>query len=197
MTEPGPASPFPFRRINVIGASGCGKTTFARALAAAIAAPHVELDALHWQDNWTEAQPSETHRRIAEVVRGDAWVIDGNYRAHRGLIWGRAEAVVWLDYPRLIVHAGVLRRTLHRVVMQPALWNTNNRESLRRTFSRDSVVLWSITSFTPRRRESIADLKDPRFQHLTLVRFRSRTEARRFLGDACAADRRRNLREFT
>lgn len=173
--------PFPWKRMCVIGGSGSGKTTFARSLAAALRLPHVELDAVHWQNDWTEARRTETHARIAEIVRGDKWVIDGNYRSHRALLWGRAEAIVWLDYPRLTVHAGVVRRTIHRVVMRPTLWNTNNRESLRRTFSRDSVVLWSLTTYTQRRREAAGDLGDPRFGHLGIVRLRSRSAAARLL----------------
>ena len=40
-------------RIVVVGTSGVGKTTLAKDIAAALAIPHVELDALHWDPGWT------------------------------------------------------------------------------------------------------------------------------------------------
>ena len=42
-------------RIVVLGTTGSGKTTVARALAQGLTIPHVELDALRWDPNWTEA----------------------------------------------------------------------------------------------------------------------------------------------
>ena len=39
-------------RIAVIGTSGAGKTTFSRRLAAALSAPHIELDAINWGAHW-------------------------------------------------------------------------------------------------------------------------------------------------
>ena len=45
---------FHSQRISIIGTSGCGKTTLARQLCQRLAIPHIELDALHWEANWTE-----------------------------------------------------------------------------------------------------------------------------------------------
>lgn len=39
----------------VVGTSCCGKTTFARRLAAALEQPHIELDALYWRPVWPRA----------------------------------------------------------------------------------------------------------------------------------------------
>jgi adenylate kinase family enzyme len=48
----------------VIGTSGSGKTTLARALAALFGCPHVELDALHWEPDWTPAAPEVFRARV-------------------------------------------------------------------------------------------------------------------------------------
>ena len=43
------------KRVSVIGTTGSGETTFARNLAQRIDGVHIELGALHWESNWTEA----------------------------------------------------------------------------------------------------------------------------------------------
>src|SRR5919106_628268 len=92
------ASSFPYRRVNVVGTTASGKTTFARALAARLGVPHVELDALHWEADWQEAPDAVMRHRVRQAVAADAWVVDGNYSAIRDLVWERAEAGNWLDF---------------------------------------------------------------------------------------------------
>lgn len=41
------------QRISVVGTSGSGKTTLARKIAKTYELPHVELDQLQWEPNWT------------------------------------------------------------------------------------------------------------------------------------------------
>lgn len=69
-------------RVAVIGASGAGKSTFARRLSAALGAPHVELDAINWQPGWRDLSgqdPEEFRRRVSAALAADAWVSDGNF----------------------------------------------------------------------------------------------------------------------
>lgn len=40
------------KKINVVGTSGSGKSTFARMLANQLNAPYIEMDALHWLPEW-------------------------------------------------------------------------------------------------------------------------------------------------
>lgn len=88
-------------RVAVIGASGAGKSAFARRLSAALGAPHVELDAINWQPGWRDLagqDPEEFRRRVSAALAADAWVSDGNYRKARDLVLARATHLVWLDY---------------------------------------------------------------------------------------------------
>jgi adenylate kinase family enzyme len=137
----------------VIGSTGCGKTTFARALAERLGVPHVELDALHWRSGWQMAPPEEIRRRVAEVLAGDGWVIDGNYGGTLGTtVLDQADEVVWLDLPFSTTFTRVLRRTLRRLRTREELWGTSNRETFRSAFlSRDSIILYSIKSYRRRR----------------------------------------------
>jgi adenylate kinase family enzyme len=172
-----PGSPFPYRRVNVVGTSSSGKTTFARMLATRLGVPHVELDALHWEPGWTEAAPEVMRRRTAEAIAADAWVVDGNYAVVRDLVWARAEAVVWLDFPLRTVLSRYAKRTARRIRSQEELWpGTGNRERLSTSvLGRDSLLWWIISTYRRRRREYPQRLAaNP---HLAAVRLRSPAEA--------------------
>jgi adenylate kinase family enzyme len=166
------------RRINVVGTSGSGKTTFARSLAAHLGHPHVELDALNWGAKWTQATPEVMRQRVAEAVAGDRWVVDGNYSVSRDLLWARADTVVWLDFSRPVVTWRVMRRTFSRLVRRTEMW-AGNRESLRMMLSRNSIIWWSLRTYARRRRQYPALLAA--HPHLRVVRLRSPREAERWL----------------
>src|SRR3954449_1976400 len=86
-------------RILILGRTGSGKTTLARALAAALDVPHVELDSLYFGPEFSTAPLPLLRERTEAAIRADRWITDGNKRAVRDLVWPRADTIVWLDYP--------------------------------------------------------------------------------------------------
>src|SRR5688572_924202 len=160
------------RRIVVVGTSGSGKSTLARELSRRMNVPHVELDALHWGPNWTEAPRDVFRRRVEQAVAGDAWVVDGNYLSVRDIVHTRADTIVWLDYSMSVVFGRVLLRSLRRAIHREELW-AGNRESLRLTFcSRESILLWVINTWRQRRREFSKLFADESGRNRRLLRFR-------------------------
>jgi adenylate kinase family enzyme len=179
---------FPFRRLNVVGTSASGKTTFARTLAASLGVPHVEIDALNWLPNWSNAPTDLLRDRVANAVAGDAWVVDGNYSAVRDLVWDRAEVVIWLDFPLRAILWRYLNRTRRRIRSREELWpGTGNRErwSLH-LLQRDGLLWWILSTYRRRRREY------PRLlaarPGITAIRLRSAREADAWLAQLAAAD---------
>jgi len=174
------------RRVAVIAtASGCGKTTFGRALAATLGVRFVELDAIHWQAAWTELDATELRRRVEPIVADRAWVIDGSYRGKLGdLVLERADTVVWLDLPRRIWLPRLLVRTLRRAVTGEELWN-GNRESLPSAFLHaDSLLRFALANDRPRRHRYPRELA--RFR---VARLRSPREVDAFLRSASPSRR--------
>ena len=66
-------------KIAIIGYSGAGKSTLAAALGARYGCAVQYLDRIHWTAGWKERDPSEEQVLMAEAMRSDAWVMDGNY----------------------------------------------------------------------------------------------------------------------
>jgi adenylate kinase family enzyme len=182
---PGVASP-PARRdqlarVVVVGCSGSGKTTLARHLASELRVPHVELDALHWAPEWQPRPLPDFLRDADAATRGEGWVVDGNYRPTRDVVWPRATAVVWLNFGFPTVFGRTLWRTARRVATRESLY-AGNRESLWRTLtSRDSILWWVMTSYRRRRREFRALRDDGTYSHLAWFELTRPRESARFL----------------
>jgi adenylate kinase family enzyme len=126
----------------IAGTSGAGKTTLARAVADVLGCPHSELDALHHGPNWTKRPQFEDD--VRRLVAGARWVSEWQYAAMRDVLLARADVLVWLDLPRRVVMARVLRRTVRRRIRREVLWN-GNVEPPFRTFltDRDHIVRWA------------------------------------------------------
>lgn len=153
----------------VIGSSGSGKTTLARCLAEILGVRHVELDALHFLPDWQERSDEDFSQRVADAVRGDRWVVDGNYSGRtRHLTWSRATRIIWLNYSFARTFGQLLRRTIRRFIHREELW-AGNRERLSTTlFSRDSILWWMISTHARRKREFGA-LREPSHEHSAVL----------------------------
>lgn len=136
------------RRVVVYGTTGSGKTTVAARIAQCLGVPHIELDAIFWLPDWKEKSPEEFKAEVSTLLERyqDGWVCDGNYRLLREFTLPQADAVVWLRLPFWVTFWRLLRRTVSRAWTGEPLWRTN-RESWRQSFfSRDSLLLYAITS---------------------------------------------------
>jgi adenylate kinase family enzyme len=182
-----PPSKLELARVAVVGSSCSGKTTFAASLAGLLGAPHVELDAVHWRPNW-EPRPAADFRNLVEqALSADRWIVDGNYASVRDLVWSRATAMVWLNYPFWLVFPRAVSRTIRRAITREKLYS-GNTESLRKAFlSKDSILLWVITSFRRHQRDYAALRESDRFPQIRLWELRRPSEAAAILSSVAAA----------
>lgn len=174
MSTASPTSSLPGpRRIHVVGVTGSGKTTLARALAQRYGIPHIELDALYWGPNWTPVPQELFSERVQHAVSQPEWVVEGNYHSVRDYMWSRAMHLVWLDYPLALVLWRLLKRTIPRIISKEMLWGTNQERFTTAFMSKDSLFVWALQTHARRRREYPALLAQPEYRHLQVTRLTS------------------------
>jgi adenylate kinase family enzyme len=170
-------------RINVVGTSGAGKTTFAKSLATKLGHPVIEMDQLFWLPNWTQLSDELFFKKLSNALEVKNWVLDGNYDRTLPIKWKDVTTVVWIDYSLARTIRQAIMRALTRAVHQKEMWpGTGNRESFRKAFfSRESIIMWTLKTFSRNRQRYEQRLVDPKFSHVNFIRLRNPQEAQRFL----------------
>jgi adenylate kinase family enzyme len=177
MTSPQPQTP---RRILVAGASGAGKSTMSRRIAAAAGLPYQEIDALFHGPDWTP-RPSF----VADVEAFTAqpgWVMEWQYESVRDMLAERADVMLSLDYSRHRVMRQVIARTVRRRLRREELWNGNREAPLHTIFSDpEHIIRWAWNTHAGRL--ELVTTAEQRFPSLEVVRLRHPREAAAWLAE--------------
>ncbi|XYQ56606.1 adenylate kinase [Pectobacterium carotovorum] len=170
-------------RVNIIGTRGSGKSTLARRLSEKLASPYIEMDALFWLKDWQERADADFFQQLERALEPESWVLDGNYNRTRDIKWRNVDVVIWIDYCFTRTLFQAVRCAYLRAWRKEELWSgTGNRESfLRSFFSRDSIILWTMKTYSSNRKRYLADLADPRYHHIRFMTLRSPRECKIFL----------------
>jgi adenylate kinase family enzyme len=165
-----------YERFAVIGKSGSGKSTLASRLSKVLSLDNVELDALAWEPNWTQAPKEVMRERVIKSTPVDGkWVVDGNYKNSRDIIWPRAQVLIWLDFSLLFTLWRLLKRTFSRVFYKTELWN-GNREVISNHLVLDpheNLFLNAIRTHWQHRKSFPLAFQQPEHRHLKVLRFQS------------------------
>jgi adenylate kinase family enzyme len=168
-------------RIVVVGTSSTGKTTFASRLAKRLAVPLVELDELYWSRDWQPKSKAEFIELVERSIRKPKWIVDGNYSLVREHIWSKATMVIWLNYSFPLAFWRGFKRALGRCITRHTLWH-GNRETFRQTFfSKQSILVWIITTHRRRRIEFATIRKSNQFPNVSWIEFRHPSQAEQWL----------------
>lgn len=103
-------------RVLVIGLAGAGKSTFSRALSARTGLPVIHLDVHYWKPGWVRPSESEWREKQCSLLRGSAWIADGNDPGTLDLRLERADTVVLLETPWWICASRAFLRGLRKPV---------------------------------------------------------------------------------
>ena len=171
------------KRINVIGTSGSGKSTFSRRLSAKLNYPYLEMDKMFWKANWVESSNEEFFAKLKHHVSQPTWVLDGNYNKTVSIKWAEVDTIIWIDYSLLRTVYQAIKRAITRSINKQELWQgTGNIETIRKSFfSKKSIILWTLKTYKKNRIRYQALFDDPRYQHIHFVRLTSPKMATKFL----------------
>ena len=169
-------------KINVIGTTGSGKTTFSSALAQQLQIEYIEIDKVYWKPNWREPEEQEFLDKLSNSIIGAEWVLDGNYSRARKLIWESADTVIWLDYGYFRTLWQLVKRSITRSYIKQELWaGTGNSESFSRLFSKNSIILWFFRRYHLNRRRLPELISREEFGHIKFIKLTSPQKAKEYL----------------
>ena len=89
------------QRIIIIGPCGAGKSTLARRMRSILGLELIHLDQEYWLPNWTEPTKEVWDHKVSELVKKEAWIMDGNYGGSMDIRIARADTIIMLNYSTL------------------------------------------------------------------------------------------------
>ena len=162
------------QRVLVIGSGGSGKSTFATQLGEVLNLEVSHLDKFYWKSGWVESEPDEWIKTVTELIEKESWIIDGNYSGTLKLRIQKADAIVFLDMPRVLCLWRIVKRfLLYRDGTRPDMAE-GCRESLNFEF-----VSW-VWNYPRRSRPKIIKLLQEHSDK-QIFRLRSRSDVKKFL----------------
>ena len=167
---------FPYQRTVVFGLTGVGKTTMARRIAEEFAMPVIDIDSLRREAGKSTAPEETFSRLIVESVKADNWIIDGSYTSVQDIIWSRADAIVWLDFPFWVFCSRLIKRSLYRTFIRK---NSEKPVKGRNQPARERALTYLQAIFTGhiRRQRYFATLYSSKNVHLHIIRLFSPKDA--------------------
>ena len=165
------------RKVAVFGNTGGGKSTLARKLADLTSLPLYPLDMIQYRAGGGEVPHDEYLRAHAELLRRDAWIIDG-YGCRKSA-WERfasADTLVYIDLPLSTHFLWVTKRLVKGVLVPPEGWP--ERSPMFSSTISSYRVLWSChRHLTPNYRALVSEAR----HHKRVYHLRSSAEIDAFL----------------
>ena len=158
------------KKVIVVGSPGAGKSTFARKLRDRTGLPLFYLDRLYHNPDRTTVSRDVFDARLGEILKKEAWILDGNYQRTLPMRFEACTHVFFFDLPVEECLAGAAARI--GTVREDLPWVETEFDADFRQyildFPRDQLpVLYALTEQYAGRR--------------SITVFRSRAEADAFL----------------
>jgi adenylate kinase family enzyme len=173
-------------KIIITGTTCTGKTTLGKKISKEFGITQIDLDDLHFLPNWVEKDKDTFVKDVtAETKKHQKWIVTGSYQSLlKDTIWQDVTLIVWLDYPLNVILRRYFVRTYRRVFLKEKCCG-ENYETLRKTFSKESLFLWIFKTYWYRKRRMV-DWKENLFSHkewLVLNTPKEEKKLRKFIYD--------------
>ena len=100
-------------KIAIVGYSGSGKSTLAKKLSEKYNCPLLYLDTVNFESGWKERNREEAKKIVAEFMKNDSWVIDGNYYDfYEDKRLKEADKIIFMNFPRYVCFKQAFKRYL-------------------------------------------------------------------------------------
>lgn len=108
-----------------MGGPGSGKSSLARVIATALAVPVLELDSVVRLPGGRVASMPAYRAACERFLAGaeHGWVVDGDDLDEQGVRYADADVVLWLDVPRHVEVAHLVRRGLTDLLTDARAWH--------------------------------------------------------------------------
>lgn len=98
------------KKIIIIGSPGAGKSTFAQKLSGITNIPLYHLDLLYHKEDKTTISKDEFDNRLIKILKGNEWIIDGNYQRTLEMRLKACDTIFLLDYSTDVCLSGAKDR---------------------------------------------------------------------------------------
>lgn len=166
------------KKMLIVGGSGAGKSTFSKKLAVATGIELHHLDKYFWKAGWVETDKTEWNNKLDELLSGEQWIIEGNFKGSfrkRALC---ADRIFMFDLPTTKLLTGISKRYLKSKFKKEK--RTDITEGCIEYF--DPAFIHFVMTFNKKVRPVMFQiLEEINFNKENLIIFRSRQEADAYL----------------
>lgn len=163
------------KRIVIIGSGGAGKSTLAGRLGKILNLKVLHLDKLHWQPNWVGRPKDEWNKIVEDLIKGDEWIMDGNFSGTMEMRLAACDTAIFLDLPRTVC----LYRVFKRWVIY---WNTNRPDMTEGCNEKiDLDMLNWVWTFPKKVKPEIEKRLEKIKNEKTIIRLTSKQEIENFI----------------
>ena len=155
----------PGNKIIVLGCPGSGKSTFSKKLHIKTGIRLIHLDNIWWRPDRSHISREEFDRKLSEILKGDNWIIDGDYSRTYEVRFEACDTVIFLDFGIDECMGGILGRVGQKRTDIP--WTEQ---------ALDPELVKQVEAYEEKNRPAVLSLIEKYPDKKVLV-FRSRVEA--------------------